>query len=147
MESLVKSCNACLVWSSIRKNAQCLQINKLQICPGKVELFCLFCLFNWVWCGMPVVLWNNKSLIPPERVGWFCWFFACSYWISIEATNICYVGLALSDIGSQTTSLSDVLSLKKLKTIWGIRLIFCFHSIFCSSVFWVSHAKVSSKSL
>ena len=28
---------------------------------------------------MSKVLWNNKSLISPERVEWFCWFFACSY--------------------------------------------------------------------
>ena len=32
--------------------------------------------------------------------------------------------LALSAIGSQPTSLSDVLNLKNLKTIWGVKLIF-----------------------
>ena len=54
------------------------------------------------------------------------------WWIFIEATKICYFGLALSGIGSQPTRLSDVLNLKNLKIIWGIKLIFCFH--FC---FWV----------
>ena len=76
------------------------------------------------------VLWNNKLVISLERVEWFCWFFACSYFescISIEATKVCYIGLALSGIGSQPNRLSDVLNLKNLKTIWGIKLIYCFH--------------------
>ena len=34
--------------------------------------------------------------------------------------------LALSDIDSEPIRLSDVLNLKKWKTIWGIKLIVCF---------------------
>ena len=54
-------------------------------------------------------------------------FVYWEWWISIEATKICCFGLALSGIGSQPTRLSDVLNLKNLKTIWGIKLVFCFH--------------------
>ena len=43
------------------------------------------------------------------------------------STKICYFGLVLSGIGSQQTRLSDVLNLKNLKTMWGIKLIFCLH--------------------
>ena len=50
-------------------------------------------------------------------------FVYWEWWISIEATKICYFGLALSGIGSQPTRLSDVLNLKNLKTIWGIKLL------------------------
>ena len=49
------------------------------------------------------------------------------WWIFIEATKICYFGLALSGLGSQPTRLSDVLNLKNIKAIWGIKLIFCLH--------------------
>ena len=38
-----------------------------------------------------------------------------------------YFGLAVSDIGSQSIRLSDVLNLKSLKIILRIKLIFCFH--------------------
>ena len=38
-----------------------------------------------------------------------------------------YFGLAVSDIGSQSIRLSDVLNLKSLKNILRIKLIFCFH--------------------
>ena len=61
-----------------------------------------------------------------EQIDWMI-FVYWEWWISIEATKICYFGLALSGIGSQPTRLSDVLNLKNLKTIWGIKLIFCFH--------------------
>ena len=44
----------------------------------------------------------------------------CSY-------KICYFGQALSGIASQPIRLSDVLNLKNSRTIWGIKLIFCFH--------------------
>ena len=61
-----------------------------------------------------------------EQIDWMI-FVYWEWWISIEATKICYFGLALSGIGSQPTRLSDVLNLRNLKTIWGIKLIFCFH--------------------
>ena len=51
-------------------------------------------------------------------------FVYWEWWISIEATKICYFGLPLSGIGSKPIRLSDVLNLKNLKTIWGIKLIF-----------------------
>ena len=54
-------------------------------------------------------------------------FVYWEWWISIVATKICYVGLALSDIGSQPTRLADILNLKNLKTVRGIDLIFCLH--------------------
>ena len=119
--------------------------NKLPISLGKVELFCLFaawsytsrksivlsCYFSWVCSSMPKVLWNNKSPISLERVEWFCWFFVCSYLrlvgYPLRLPKFAIFGLALSGIGSQPTRLSDVLNLKKLKTIWGINLIVCFH--------------------
>ena len=61
-----------------------------------------------------------------EQIDWMI-FVYWEWWISIEATKICYFGLALSGIGSQPTRLSDILNLKNLKTIWGMKLIFCFH--------------------
>ena len=51
-------------------------------------------------------------------------FVYWEWWISIEATKICYFGLPLSGIGSKPIRLSDVWNLKNLKTIWGIKLIF-----------------------
>ena len=55
----------------------------------------------------------------------YCMIFVYwEWWISIEATKICYFGLPLSGIGSEPIRLSDVLDLKNLKTIWGIKLIF-----------------------
>ena len=41
--------------------------------------------------------------------------------------KICYFGLALSSINSQPTRFSDVLNLKNSKTMWGTKLIFCYH--------------------
>ena len=64
-------------------------------------------------------------------------FVYWEWWISIHATKICCFGLALSGIGSQPTRLSDVLNLKNLKTIWGIKLIFCFHWSYKNMLFWV----------
>ena len=61
-----------------------------------------------------------------KQIDWMI-FVYWEWWISIEATKICYFGLALSGIGSQPTRLSDVLNLKNVKTIWGIKLIFCLH--------------------
>ena len=73
METLVKSCNVCWIFSGMPR---VLQNNELPIFLGRVELFCLFacsytsieatvllCHFNWVRSGMPKVLWNNKSPI------------------------------------------------------------------------------------
>ena len=48
-------------------------------------------------------------------------FVYWKWWISIEATNISYFGLALSGIGFEPTRLSDE-KLEKLKNC-----IFCFH--------------------
>ena len=50
-----------------------------------------------------------------EQIDWI--FVYWEWWISIEATKICYFGLALSGIGSQPTRFSDVLNLKNLKTM------------------------------
>ena len=61
-----------------------------------------------------------------EQIDWMI-FVYWEWWISIEATKICYFGLALSGIGSQPTRLSDALNLKNLKAIWDINLMFCFH--------------------
>ena len=121
-----------------------LQNNKLQISLGKIELFCLFvacsytsreatllsCRFSWVWSRMPKVLWNNKSLISLRRVEWFCWFFAWSYLhlvgYPLNLPTFAILGRHC-ETSYQPTRLSDVLNLKNLKTIWGIKLIFCFH--------------------
>ena len=72
-----------------------------------------------------------------EQIDWMI-FVYWEWWISIEATKICYFGLALSDIGSQPTRLSDVLNLKNLKTVWGIKFFF-FSSIEVTknTLFWV----------
>ena len=67
MESLVKSCNACWVWSGM---PNILQNSELEISLGKLELFylCVACrytpreatvlssCFSWLWFGMPKVL-------------------------------------------------------------------------------------------
>ena len=47
----------------------------------------------------------------------FCMQLFASCKIFIEATKICYFGLALSGIGCQPIRLSDVLNLKNLKTL------------------------------
>ena len=83
------------------------------------------------------MVWHAQSSLKYEITnisgkGWvilliFCMELFASCWISIEATNICYFGLPLSGVGYQPTRLSDVLNLKNLKTMWGIKLIFCFH--------------------
>ena len=71
-----------------------------------------------------------KSPTSLERVK-CCWFFVCSYLYHVryplKLKKICYFGLALSGIGFQPIRFSDVWNLKRLKTIWGITLIFCFH--------------------
>ena len=86
--------------------------------PGKLQ---------WNWISN----WNNKSLISLERVEWFCWFFAFSYLhlvgYPLKLPKFAILSLVFSGIGSQPTRLSDDLTLKILKTIWGIKLIFCFH--------------------
>ena len=68
----------------------------------------------------------SKMMWLIEQIDWMIFVYR-EWWISIEATKICYFGLALSGIGSLPTRFSDVLNLKHLKTIWGIKLIFCFH--------------------
>ena len=106
-----------------------LQNNKAPISPGRVEFFCLFvacryiymevavlsCRFNWVWSCK--VLWNNKWPMSLERVERFCWFvryplklqkYAILGWLSANQIVRC-------------------LNLKNSKTIWGIKLSFCFH--------------------
>ena len=88
------------------------------------ELFC------WIWPSISKILWNNKLAISLERVEWFCCFLhvvICILLISLEATIICYFGLALLGIGYQRIRLSDVLNLKNMKTVWGNKSIFCFH--------------------
>ena len=96
-----------------------------------MEATVLSCPFSWVWSCIPKVLWNNQSPISMERVEWFSWFFCMqlfsSCWIFIEATKLCYFGMALSCIGSQPVILSDILNLKNSETMWVIKLIFCFH--------------------
>ena len=42
MESLVKSCNICWVWSGMPGHAEPFPNNKVPISPERVELFCLF---------------------------------------------------------------------------------------------------------
>ena len=76
-----------------------------------------------MWDSLTRCIWQMIQWI--DQIDWI--FLYWEWCISIEATKICYFGLALSGIGSQPTTLSDVLNLKNLKTIWGIRLIFCFH--------------------
>ena len=71
-----------------------------------------------------------------EHVNWMI-FVYWEWWISIEATKTCYFGLALSGIGSQSTTLSDILNLKAFKKIWDIKLIFCFHWSYKNMLFWV----------
>ena len=71
---------------------------------------------NWQY------LWKGLS----DFVG-FLHVVICILLISLEATIICYFGLALSGIGSQPIRLSDVLNLKNMKTVWGDKSIFCFH--------------------
>ena len=71
-----------------------------------------------------------------EHIDWMI-FVYWEWWISIEATKTCYYGLALSGIVSQPTRLSDILNLKNLKIIWGIKLIFCFHWSYKNMLFWV----------
>ena len=128
IETLAKSCNTCWVWSSM---PNLLQNNKVPISWRRVELFCLFtafsyismdatvlpCHFSWVWSCK--VLWNNKSPVSLGRAKWFCWFFACSYLYLLK-----YL-LKLQKY-AQLVRLSDVLNLKNLKTIWVIKLLFCF---------------------
>ena len=71
---------------------------------------------NWQY------LWKGLS----DFVG-FLHVVICILLISLEATIICYFGLALSGIGYQRIRLSDVLNLKNMKTVWGDKSIFCFH--------------------
>ena len=71
---------------------------------------------------------KKKCPISLERVEWFFWmwlFASCS--IATEAKKIYYFLLELSDIGCHPIRFSDVLNLKNLKAIWGIKLIFCFN--------------------
>ena len=64
-------------------------------------------------------------------------FVYWEWWMSIEATKICYFGLALSGIGSQPTRLSDVLNLKNLKTIEISSWFFASIEATKNILFWV----------
>ena len=120
----------------VRHAQVCPTSSKITISLERVQLFCLFvvcsytsmeatllsCCFSWVWSSMPKVLWNYKSSISLERVS--------------DVVVICILldvhwgyknMLFWVVIGSQPIRLSDVLNLKSLKTIWGNKLIFCFH--------------------
>ena len=82
----------------------------------------------------------NQVYLTNNLINWAHWlndFLYWKWWMSIEATKICYFGLALSGIGPQPTRLSDILNLKNLKTVWGIKLIFCFHWSYKNVLFWV----------
>ena len=95
-----------------------------------MEAKVLSCCFSWVWSCMPKVLWNNKSPISLERVEWFCRFFASSFLHLVRYTLKLHKYAILGwhyQTDSQPIRLSDVLNLKNLKTIWVIKLIFCFH--------------------
>ena len=79
---------------------------------------------------MPGVLQNSKAPKSLERVEWFGWLFACSYQhfvrYSLKLQNM-FFWVDIVSIGSQPIRLSNVLCLINLKTMWGVRLVFCFH--------------------
>ena len=54
-------------------------------------------------------------------------FLVCILWDIHWSYKICYFGLVMSGIDSQSIRLSDVSNLKNWKTIWGSKLIFCHH--------------------
>ena len=58
-----------------------------------------------------------------EHIDWMI-FVYCEWWISIAATKTCAGIVWLRFSSNQTVR---CFNLKKLKTIWGIKLIFCFH--------------------
>ena len=64
--------------------------------------------------------WLNKLSRLTE---WYFYNKSVGYW----SYQHFYFELTLSDIGCQPTRLSDVMNLKNLKIISGIKLIFCFH--------------------
>ena len=119
-----------------------LQNNKETISLGRVESFCLFvaCSYTFMeatmssccfsWSVMHKVLWNNKSPISLEKVEWFCWYFAFSYLHLVtypwKLQKYAILGWHCQT-ASQPIRLSDVSNLKNSKTIWGIKLSFCFH--------------------
>ena len=71
-----------------------------------------------------------------KHINWMIFVYG-ECWIYIEATKTCYFGLALFGIDSQSTRLSDILNLKNLKTIWGIKLILCFNWSHKDMLYWV----------
>ena len=81
----------------------------------------------------------NQVYLTNYLMNWADWmiFVYWEWWISIEATKICYFGLAFSGMDSQPTRLSYILNLKNLKTVWGIKLIFCFHWSYKNMLFWL----------
>ena len=82
-----------------------------------------------------------------DQIDWMI-FVYWEWWISTEATKVCYFGPAFSGIGSQSTRLSDVLNLKNLKTIWGIKLIFCLCWSYKNIIpFWVMLENTLSQSV
>ena len=87
-------------------------------------------------------------------------FVYWGWWISIEATKICYFGLTLSGIGSQPTRLWDIFSrmflkenphrkkniyfkLTKLGKLWGIKLAFASIAATKKHAIWGYTAKYS----
>ena len=64
-------------------------------------------------------------------------FIFWEWWLSTEATKIGWFGLVLSGIGSRPTRLPDILNLKNWKTIWDVKLIFCFHWSYKNMLFKV----------
>ena len=64
------------------------------------------------WLGM--VLHTQNFQITNRQYFWKSDFF--DFLQVVEATKICYFGLALSGIGSQPIRLSDVLKFKNSKT-------------------------------
>ena len=135
---------ACKKTCPCRGMPNVLQNNKLSISLGKVELFCLFiacsytsreakalsCLFSCVCSSMRKVLWNNKSPISLERVKWFCWFLCAIIWI-LSDIHWSYRNLlfwaSIVRHGLSDNQIVRCFEFKNLKTIWGIKLIFCFH--------------------
>ena len=81
-----------------------------------------------------------------ENIDWMI-FVYWEWWISNEATKISYFRLALSSIGPQPTRLSDILNLKNLKTMWGIKLNFCFHWSYKNMLFWAMLQNTLSQSV
>ena len=142
MEALVKSCNICWVCScqtfSEKKTTKC-----QYLWEGLSYFVYLLHVVTHLWklqCYHTILVgygsaYPKLSEITNHQYLWkglvilliFCMWLFGSCKISIEATKICYFGLALSGIGSQQIRWSGILKSKNLKTIWVTRLNFCHH--------------------